>query len=146
MRIHELQPAENSRSSRKRVGRGIGSGLGKTSGRGQKGQHSRSGGGKAPYFEGGQTPLVRRVPKRGFTNIFQLQYAEVNVGELNCFEPGTVVTPQLLKEAGLVKKIKDGIKILGDGELNHALTVQAHKFTKSATAKIEEAGGKVEVI
>ncbi|NLM38479.1 MAG: 50S ribosomal protein L15 [Firmicutes bacterium] len=146
MRIHELQPAENSRSSRKRVGRGIGSGLGKTSGRGQKGQHSRSGGGKAPYFEGGQTPLVRRLPKRGFTNIFQLQYAEVNVGELNCFEPGTVVTPQLLKEAGLVKKIKDGIKILGDGELNHALTVQAHKFTKSATAKIEEAGGKVEVI
>ena len=132
MRIHELQPAENSRSSRKRVGRGIGSGLGKTSGRGQKGQHSRSGGGKAPYFEGGQTPLVRRLPKRGFTNIFQLQYAEVNVGELNCFEPGTVVTPQLLKEAGLVKKIKDGIKILGDGELNHALTVQAHKFTKSA--------------
>jgi large subunit ribosomal protein L15 len=146
VRIHELQPAENSRSSRKRVGRGIGSGLGKTSGRGQKGQHSRSGGGKAPYFEGGQTPLVRRLPKRGFTNIFQLQYAEVNVGELNCFEPGTVVTPQLLKEAGLVKKIKDGIKILGDGELNHALTVQAHKFTKSATAKIEEAGGKVEVI
>lgn len=146
MRIHELQPAENSRSSRKRVGRGIGSGLGKTSGRGQKGQHSRSGGGKAPYFEGGQTPLVRRLPKRGFTSIFQVQYAEVNVGELNRFEPGTVVTPQLLKEAGLVKKIKDGIKILGDGELNHALTVQAHKFTKSATAKIEEAGGKVEVI
>ncbi len=146
MRIHELKPAENSRSSRKRVGRGIGSGLGKTSGRGQKGQHSRSGGGKAPYFEGGQTPLVRRLPKRGFTSIFQVQYAEVNVGELNRFEPGTVVTPQLLKEAGLVKKIKDGIKILGDGELNHALTVQAHKFTKSAAAKIEEAGGKVEVI
>jgi len=146
VRIHELQPAKNSRTARKRVGRGIGSGLGKTSGRGQKGQHSRSGGGKAPYFEGGQTPLVRRLPKRGFTNIFQKQYAEVNVGELNRFAPGTVVTPQLLVEAGLVKNVKDGIKILGSGEIKHALTVQAHGFTKSAAAKIQEAGGQVEVI
>ena len=146
MRIHELKPAENSRTSRKRVGRGIGSGLGKTSGRGQKGQHSRSGGGKPHYFEGGQTPLVRRLPKRGFTNIFQKQYAEVNVGDLDRFAPGTVVTPQLLKESGLVKKVKDGIKILGSGEIKNALTVQAHGFSKSAAAKIEEAGGKVEVI
>ena len=112
MRIHELQPAENSRTARKRVGRGIGSGLGKTSGRGQKGQRSRSGGGKGPYFEGGQLPLVRRLPKRGFTNIFQRQFAEVNVGDLNRFAPGTVVTPQLLQESGLIKSVKDGIKIL----------------------------------
>ena len=146
MRIHELQPAENSRTARKRVGRGIGSGLGKTSGRGQKGQRSRSGGGKGPYFEGGQMPLVRRLPKRGFTNIFQKEYAEVNVGDLNRFAPGTVVTPQLLLESGLVKKVKDGIKVLGSGEIKHALTVQAHGFTKSAAAKIQEAGGQVEVI
>ncbi|HHT72887.1 MAG TPA: 50S ribosomal protein L15 [Firmicutes bacterium] len=146
MRIHELQPAENSRTARKRVGRGIGSGLGKTSGRGQKGQRSRSGGGKGPYFEGGQMPLVRRLPKRGFTNIFQRQFAEVNVGDLNRFAPGTVVTPQLLQESGLIKSVKDGIKILGSGEIKHALTVQAHGFTKSAAAKIQEAGGQVEVI
>jgi large subunit ribosomal protein L15 len=146
VRIHELQPAENSRTARKRVGRGIGSGLGKTSGRGQKGQRSRSGGGKGPYFEGGQMPLVRRLPKRGFTNIFQRQFAEVNVGDLNRFAPGTVVTPQLLQESGLIKSVKDGIKILGSGEIKHALTVQAHGFTKSAAAKIQEAGGQVEVI
>ncbi len=144
MRIHELKPAKRMR--RKRVGRGIGSGLGKTSGRGQKGQLSRSGGGKGPYFEGGQMPFVRRLPKRGFTSIFQKEYAEVNVGDLNRFAPGTVVTPQLLRESGLVKNVKDGIKILGSGEIKHALTVQAHGFTKSAAAKIQEAGGQVEVI
>ena len=146
MRIHELKPAEGSRAARKRVGRGIGSGLGKTSGRGHKGQGARSGGGKGPFFEGGQTPLVRRLPKRGFTNVFQKVYAEVKLNDLNRFAPDTVVTPQLLKESGLVKKATDSIKILGNGEINHALTVQAHSFTKSAAAKIEEAGGKVEVI
>ncbi|NLJ73442.1 MAG: 50S ribosomal protein L15 [Firmicutes bacterium] len=146
MRIHELKPAEGSRAARKRVGRGIGSGLGKTSGRGHKGQGARSGGGKGPFFEGGQTPLVRRLPKRGFTNVFQKVYAEVKLNDLNRFAPDTVVTPQLLKESGLVKKATDSIKILGNGEINHALTVQAHSFTKSAAAKIEEAGGRVEVI
>ena len=145
MRIHELKPAEDSRHRRKRVGRGIGSGFGKTSGRGQKGQGARSTG-KGPYFEGGQTPLVRRLPKRGFTNVFQKVYAEVKLCDLNRFAPQTVVTPQLLREAGLVNKVKDGIKILGNGEINQALTVQAHSFTKSAAAKIEEAGGKVEGI
>jgi large subunit ribosomal protein L15 len=146
VRIHELKPAEGSRAARKRVGRGIGSGLGKTSGRGHKGQGARSGGGKGPFFEGGQTPLVRRLPKRGFTNVFQKVYAEVKLNDLNRFAPDTVVTPQLLKESGLVKKATDSIKILGNGEINHALTVQAHSFTKSAAAKIEEAGGRVEVI
>lgn len=146
MRIHELKPAEGSRHARKRLGRGIGSGLGKTSGKGHKGQKARSGGGKGPMFEGGQTPLQRRLPKRGFTNIFQTVYAEVKLEDLNRFEPGTVVTPQLLQDSGLVKKLLDGIKILGNGEIKHALTIKAHSFTKSAAAKIEEAGGKVEVI
>ncbi len=146
MRIHELKPAPGSNSSRKRVGRGIGSGLGKTSGKGHKGQKARSGGGKGPHFEGGQTPLQRRLPKRGFTNIFQKVYAEVKLEDLNRFSTGTVVTPQLLHENGLVKRVEDGIKILGNGEIKHALTIQAHGFTKSAAAKIEEAGGKVEVI
>lgn len=146
MRIHELKPAPGSRTNRKRVGRGIGSGLGKTSGKGHKGQKARSGGVKGPHFEGGQTPLQRRLPKRGFTNIFQKVYAEVKLEDLNCFAPGTVVTPQLLQESGLVNKLRDGIKVLGNGEIKHALTVQAHGFSKSAAAKIEEAGGKVEVI
>lgn len=146
MRIHELKPAEGSNRKRKRVGRGIGSGLGKTSGRGHKGQGARSGGGKGPYFEGGQTPLVRRLPKRGFTNVFQKDYTEVKLNDLNRFAPGTVVTPELLIESRLVNKVKDGIKILGNGEISQALTVQAHSFTKSAAAKIEKAGGKVEVI
>lgn len=145
MRLHELKPAKGSRHSRKRVGRGMASGFGKTSGRGQKGQKARSKG-KGPYFEGGQTPLVRRLPKRGFTNVFQKKFAEVKLYDLNRFAPGTVVTPELLIESGLVKKVNDGIKILGNGEINQALTVQAHSFTKSAAAKIEEAGGKVEVI
>ncbi len=146
MRIHELKPAEGSTHRKKRVGRGIGSGWGKTSGRGHKGQGQRSGGGKGPYFEGGQTPLVRRLPKRGFTNVFQKVYAEVKLNDLNRFAPGTVITPELLIESGLVKKVNDGIKILGNGEINQALTVQAHSFTKSAAAKIEKAGGTVEVI
>ncbi|HHU61263.1 MAG: 50S ribosomal protein L15 [Bacillota bacterium] len=146
MRIHELKPAEGSTHRRKRVGRGIASGWGKTSGRGHKGQGQRSGGGKGPYFEGGQTPLVRRLPKRGFTNVFQKVYAEVKLNDLNRFAPGTVVTPELLIESGLVNKVRDGIKILGNGDINQELTVQAHSFTKSAAAKIEKAGGKVEVI
>jgi len=146
VRIHELKPAEGSTHRRKRVGRGIASGWGKTSGRGHKGQGQRSGGGKGPYFEGGQTPLVRRLPKRGFTNVFQKVYAEVKLNDLNRFAPGTVVTPELLIESGLVNKVRDGIKILGNGDINQELTVQAHSFTKSAAAKIEKAGGKVEVI
>ncbi|HHY10071.1 MAG TPA: 50S ribosomal protein L15 [Firmicutes bacterium] len=145
MRIHELQPAKGRRHKKKRVGRGMSSGFGKTAGRGQKGQGARSTG-KGPYFEGGQTPLVRRLPKRGFTNVFQKVYAEVKLHDLNRFAPDTVVTPQLLIEAGLIKKINDGVKVLGNGEINRSLTVQAHRFTKSAAAKIEEAGGKVEVI
>ena len=146
MRIHELKPAEGSTHKKKRVGRGTGSGWGKTSGRGHKGQGQRSGGGKGPYFEGGQTPLVRRLPKRGFTNVFQKVYAEVKLNDLNRFAPGTVITPELLIESGLVKKVNDGIRVLGNGEIDRALTVQAHSFTKSAAAKIEKAGGTVEVI
>jgi len=147
VRIHDLRPAPGSNTSPKRVGRGIGSGLGKTSGKGHKGQKARSGGGKGPHFEGGQTPLQRRLPKRGFNNaVFKTVYAEVNIEELNRFAPGSVVTPESLKESGLVKKMYDGVKILGNGELKHALTVRAHSFSKSAAAKIEEAGGKVEVI
>lgn len=147
MRLHDLNPGPGAKSAaRKRVGRGIGSGHGKTSGRGQKGQLARSGGGKGPWFEGGQTPLVRRLPKRGFKNIFKKEYAIVNVAALNRFESGTVVTPELLLEAGLINRVKDGIKILGDGDLQQTLTVRAHKFSKSAAEKIEGAGGKVEVI
>jgi len=147
VRIHELKPAPGSKTSPKRIGRGIGSGLGKTAGKGHKGQKARSGGGKGPHFEGGQTPLQRRLPKRGFKNAeFKKVYAEVNLEDLNRFAPDSVVTPELLRESGLVKKMYDGVKILGDGELNHALTVQAHGFSKSAAAKIEKAGGKVEVI
>lgn len=147
MRIHELKPAPGSKTSPKRVGRGIGSGLGKTAGKGHKGQKARSGGGKGPYFEGGQTPLQRRLPKRGFSNaVFRRVYAEVNIEDLNRFAPDSVITPELLRESGLVKQMYDGVKILGNGELRHALTVRAHGFSKSAAAKIEKAGGKVEVI
>lgn len=147
MRIHELKPAPGSKTSPKRVGRGIGSGLGKTAGKGHKGQKARSGGGKSPYFEGGQTPLQRRLPKRGFSNaVFRRVYAEVNIEDLNRFAPDSVITPELLRESGLVKQMYDGVKILGNGELKHALTVRAHGFSKSAAAKIEKAGGKVEVI
>lgn len=149
MRLHEIRPSEGSKvKSRKRVGRGTSSGLGKTSGRGHKGQNARSGGGVRPGFEGGQMPLIRRVPKRGFTNIFAKKYAILNVEDLNRFDDNTVITPELLIETGLVKgKTKiDGIKILGDGELEKKLTVKAHKFSKSAIEKIEAAGGKAEVI
>lgn len=146
MKLHELQPAPGSRTPRKRVGRGTGSGHGKTSGRGQKGQKARSGGGVRPGFEGGQNPLIRRIPKRGFTNPHKKVYATVKVEDLNRFEQGTVITPELLKESGLIKQIKDGVKILGNGELNVPLTVKVHKFTRTAVQKIEAAGGKTEVI
>lgn len=146
MKLHELSSAPGSRLARKRVGRGIGSGLGKTSGRGHKGQNARSGGGVRPGFEGGQNPLYLRLPRRGFTNIHRREYAIVNLEDLGRFESGTVVTPQLLAEAGLVKDFKSGVKILGNGELTVELTVQANKFSQSAVDKIEAAGGKTEVI
>lgn len=149
MKLHDLRPNEGGGvKATKRLGRGIGSGTGKTSGKGHKGQNSRSGGGVRPGFEGGQMPLFRRTPKRGFTNIFAKVYATVNIADLNKFENDTVVTPELLFNEGIVKKgkAKDGIKILGDGELTTKLTVQAQKFSKTAAEKIEAAGGKVEVI
>jgi large subunit ribosomal protein L15 len=146
MKLHELQPAPGSTREKKRLGRGIGSGLGKTSGKGHKGAKARSGGGKAPGFEGGQMPLTRRVPKSGFTNIFRKEYAIVKVESLERFEAGARVTVDMLKEAGLVKKTLDGVKILGNGELTKALTVEANKFTAQAREKIEKAGGKAEVI
>ena len=146
MKLHELAPAAGSKKTRTRVGRGLGSGLGKTSGRGQKGQNSRSGGGVRTGFEGGQMPLYRRLPKRGFKNIFALQYVEVNVSQLNRFEDGATVDPVALIEAGILKNVRDGIRILGNGTLKRKLTVIANGFTKSAVEKIEAAGGKVEVI
>ncbi|HHW11554.1 MAG TPA: 50S ribosomal protein L15 [Firmicutes bacterium] len=146
MRLEELKPAAGSRATRKRVGRGIGSGLGKTSGRGHKGQKARSGGAKGPTFEGGQTPLQRRLPKRGFKNFNRKIWAEVNIESLNCFADGTEVTPELLLANGLIKKVYDGVKVLGRGELEKKLTVKAHAFSGSATTKIEAAGGKAEVI
>lgn len=147
MKLHELQPAEGSKKTRKRVGRGIGSGLGKTSGRGMKGQKSRSGGGVRTGFEGGQMPLYRRLPKRGFKNIWAKTFAEVNVGSLNCFEEGATVDPVALIEAGILKNVRDGIRILGDGALTvKNLTVRANGFTHAAAEKIAAAGGKVEVI
>ncbi|MCI5594952.1 MAG: 50S ribosomal protein L15 [Anaerovoracaceae bacterium] len=146
MKLHELKAAGGSTKNPKRKGRGTGTGNGTTAGRGMNGQKSRSGGGVRLGFEGGQMPLYRRLPKRGFTNIWGTEYTVLNVDALNKFEAGTVVTPEMLKEAGLVKQVKDGIKILGDGKLEKNLTVQAHKFTKTAVEKIESAGGKVEVI
>lgn len=146
MRLDELKPAEGSRFERKRVGRGIGSGTGKTSGKGHKGQNARSGGGVRPGFEGGQMPLYRRLPKRGFTNIFAKEYVAVNVSELERFEDGTEVSAELLKEVGVISKIKDGVKILGRGEITKKLTVKAAKFSASAQEKIVKAGGKTEVI
>ena len=135
MKLHELKPAEGSRKPRRRVGRGIGSGMGKTSTRGTKGQFSRTGGGTRPGYEGGQMPLYRRLPKRGF-----------NVEQLNCFDNGAVVDPAALIEAGILKNVLDGVRVLGNGELTKSLTVQAQGFTKSAQQKIEAAGGKAEVI
>ncbi|GLH65588.1 MULTISPECIES: 50S ribosomal protein L15 [Bacillaceae] len=146
MKLHELQPAPGSRKERTRVGRGIGSGKGKTSGRGQKGQNARSGGGVRLGFEGGQTPLFRRLPKRGFTNINRKEYAIVNLDKLNRFEDGTEVTPELLLETGVISKLKSGVKILGKGQIEKKLTVKAHKFSASAKEAIEAAGGKTEVI
>ena len=145
MKLHELQPAAGSTTAPKRLGRGVGSQLGKTSGKGHKGAKARSGGGKRPGFEGGQMPLTRRIPKRGFTNIYAKHYAIVNVGALNIFENGDTVTVEALVERGLVKKVLDGVKILGGGELEKKLTVSVDKVTESAKAKIEAIGGKVEV-
>jgi len=146
MKLHELQPAEGSRQERKRKGRGIGSGNGKTAGKGHKGQNARSGGGVSPGFEGGQTPLFRRLPKRGFTNINRKEYAIVNLDTLNRFEDGTEVTPELLIETGVVSSEKAGIKILGNGKVEKKLTVKAHKFSSAAKEAIEAAGGQTEVI
>ena len=147
MKLHELEKNIGAKHSKKRVGRGSGSGLGKTSGRGQKGQKARSGGSINPVFEGGQLPLYRRLPKRGFSNYpFKKEYAVTNLSDLNVFEDGTVVTPALLKEKGIVKKQLSGIKVLGEGQLDKKLTVQAHKFSKSAVDKINESGSKAEVI
>ena len=147
MKLNELQRNIGATHAKKRVGRGSGSGLGKTSGRGQKGQKARSGGSINPVFEGGQLPLYRRIPKRGFSNhMFKTTYAVINLDELNVFEDNTVVTPALLKDAGIVKKELDGIKVLGNGKLEKKLTIQANKFSKSALEKIKEAGSKAEVI
>jgi large subunit ribosomal protein L15 len=146
MKLHELKPAEGSRSSRKRIGRGIGSGTGKTAGKGHKGQNARSGGGVRPGFEGGQNPLFRRLPKRGFTNINRKDYAVVNLDVLNRFEEGTEITPALLLETGVVSNERSGIKILGNGSLEKKLTVKAHKFSGSAKEAIEAAGGQTEVV
>ena len=145
MKLHELQPALGSTTAPKRLGRGVGSQLGKTSGKGHKGAKARSGGGKRPGFEGGQMPLTRRIPKRGFTNIFAKAYAIVNVSALNAFEDGATVTTEALLEKGLIKKALDGVKVLGGGELQKKLTVSVDKVTDSAKEKIEAIGGKVEV-
>ncbi len=146
MRLDELQPAEGSKFTRKRVGRGIGSGTGKTSGKGHKGQNARSGGGVRPGFEGGQMPLYRRLPKRGFKNIFAKQYVSINVEDLNKLEDGTEVTAEVLKSAGIISKTLDGVKILGRGEVTKKLTVKVAKYSASAKEKIEKAGGKAEVM
>ena len=147
MKLHELSPAEGSRTAAKRLGRGTGSGLGKTSGKGHKGAKARSGGGKRPGFEGGQTPMYRRIPKRGFNNFrYETKYAVVNVSDLEAFEAGSVIDVEALQAVGLVKKTFDGVKVLGNGELTKALTVKAAKFSESAKEKILASGGKVEVI
>ncbi|MDF2947621.1 MAG: rplO [Bacillales bacterium] len=146
MKLHELKPAAGSRQEPKRKGRGIGSGNGKTAGKGHKGQNARSGGGVRPGFEGGQTPLFRRLPKRGFTNINRKEFAIVNLDVLNRFEDGTEVTPELLIETGIVRNEKSGIKILGNGKVEKKLTVKAHNFSRSAVEAIEAAGGVTEVV
>lgn len=146
MDLSNLKPVAGSTKNRKRLGRGPGSGTGKTSGKGHKGQNSRSGGGVKPGFEGGQMPLQRRVPKRGFTSLNKKVYTLVKISDLELFEADSVIDLEALGKAGLVANLKDGIKILGDGELTKVLTVKAHKFSKSAAQKIEAAGGKVEVI
>lgn len=147
VQLHELKPSPGARKKPTRKGQGIGTGQGKTAGRGHKGQKARSGGGVRPGFEGGQMPLQRRLPKRGFTNApFRKEIVAINLDALNRFDNGTVVTPELLKEVRVIKKIADGVKILGNGQLEKSLTVQAHAFSKSAAEKIEAAGGKAEVI
>ncbi|MBR1559148.1 MAG: 50S ribosomal protein L15 [Clostridia bacterium] len=145
MKLHDLKPAVGATTAPKRLGRGVGSGLGKTSGKGHKGAKARSGGGKRPGFEGGQMPLTMRLPKRGFTNKWRVEYATVNVDRLNIFEDGAVVSPVELIQAGILKNVQDGVKILGNGEITKKLTVQANKFSETAKQKIEAAGGKVEV-
>ena len=146
MKLHDLKPAVGATTAPKRLGRGVGSGLGKTSGKDHKGAKARSGGGKRPGFEGGQMPLTMRLPKRGFTNIFRKEYVAVNIDRLEMFEDGAVVTPVTLIEYGIIKNVQDGVKILGNGEITKKLTVQANKFSESAKQKIEAAGGKAEVI
>lgn len=146
MRLHDLKPAPGSRKTPKRKGQGIGSGLGKTAGKGHKGQKARAGGGVRPGFEGGQMPLQRRVPKRGFTNKFRKEIIIVNVAQLNRYDANSVITPETLLESGLIKKLGDGVKVLGKGELEKALTVKANAISQTAAEKIEAAGGKVEVI
>jgi large subunit ribosomal protein L15 len=147
MKLHELKPQPGSRTKDTRKGRGTGSGLGKTAGKGHKGQKARAGGGKGPYFEGGQTPLQRRLPKRGFTNIHRKEYVIINLKQLELnFDAGATVSPEVLVETGMVKNVQDGIRILGTGELTKALTVKAQGFSKSAADKITAAGGQVEVI
>ena len=146
MKLHELHPAAGATTAPKRLGRGIGSGLGKTSGKGHKGAKARSGGGKRPGFEGGQMPLYMRLPKRGFTNNFRTVYAAINVDRLEIFEDGQEVTPVDLIEAGIIKNVEDGVKIMGGGELTKKLTVKASKFTAAAKEKIEAVGGKAEVL
>ena len=147
MKLNELKPNEKAFKTRKRVGRRPGSGLGKTSGKGQKGQNARSGGGVRPGFEGGQLPLFRRLPKRGFSNAkFKTVYAVINLSDLNKFEDGAIVTPEILKEMGILKNQLNGVKILGNGKLEKKLTVKAHKFSESAKESIEKMGGKAEVI
>ncbi len=144
--LNELKPNQSSLKSRTRVGRGPGSGLGKTSGRGQKGQGSRSGGGPRPGFEGGQIPLFQRLPKRGFKNVNHIEYANINVKDLNVFENGDVVTPEVLLERKIIRKLNDGVKVLANGTLEKSLTVKAHAFSKQALKVINEAGGTAEVI
>ena len=146
MKLHELHPADGATTAAKRLGRGICSGLGKTSGKGHKGAKARSGGGKGPGFEGGQMKMTMRLPKRGFTNNFRTEYAAINVDRLEIFEDGQEVTPVTLIEAGIIKNVQDGIKIMGGGELTKKLTVRASKFTATAKEKIEAAGGKAEVL
>ena len=146
MNLEQLVPAPGSRTKPYRKGSGIGSGNGKTAGKGHKGQNARSGGGVRPGFEGGQMPLYRRIPKRGFKNVWAIKYSEINVATLNKFEDGAEVTPELLKASGLIKKLEDGVSVMGNGEITKKLTVSAHRFTKTAKEKIEKAGGKVIVL
>ena len=146
MKLHELRPAAGSKKAPKRIGRGTGSGLGRNAGKGEKGQNARSGGGVRPGFEGGQMPLYRRLPKRGFKNPFSKEFVCINLDRLNIFENGTEITPEVLLERRVVSKVLDGVKILGNGTLEKSLTVKGCKFSKSAIEKIEAAGGKVEVM